>query len=163
MKKSLVIATLFSLLTAFSLQAQTYDKSVGLRAGWGVGATFKYFLNEGSAVEAIVNLRSAGYLGFASSRSIAISGLYQIHKPLEDVTEGLQWYVGGGGLVGFSTSRALGTRSSSASFGILGVIGLDYAFEDLPLNLSLDWMPGIIFNGGGFTGTTGGLAIRYIF
>ena len=163
MKKSIIALMFFGMCCTFSLQAQDYTTAAGLRVGWGVGGTIKHFLSEGNAVEAIVNIRSAGYLGFVSSRSIAISALYEIHKPLDDVLEGLQWYVGGGGLVGFSTSRVVGSRNSSASFGILGVIGLDYAFDDIPLNVSLDWMPGIIFNGGGFTGTTGGLAIRYIF
>jgi len=153
----------FGLMSAISMQAQTYDNAAGLRLGFGFGGTFKHFLNESSALEAIVNIRGSGYLGYVSSRSIAISGLYEIHKPLDEVLEGLQWYVGGGALVGFSTSRVIGTRSSSASFGILGVIGLDYAFEDIPLNISVDWIPGIIFNGGGFTGDSGALAVRYIF
>ncbi len=160
MKRRIIAGFILISLGIGAVQAQNYDNAVGLRLGWGFGGTFKHFLDESSAVEAIVNFRGAGYLGYVT-RSVAISGLYELHKPLEDVTEGLQWYVGGGALLGFASSNF--SNNSSVSFGILGVIGLDYMFEEIPLNVSLDWMPGIIINGGGFTGSTGGLAVRYIF
>ena len=167
MKKSIITLMFLSALGAcMSLQAQNYDNAVGLRVGWGFGADFKHFLSEESALEAIVNFRRVGVLGFGYTY-IQVTGLYEIHKPLEDVAPGLQWYFGGGGFVGFGKTNVgvLGSAGeANTSIGVLGVIGLDYAFEDIPLNVSLDWMPGISLTGGsGFFGRTGGLAVRYIF
>ena len=53
---------------------------------------------------------------------------------------------------------------SSTSFGIQGYLGLDYTFEDLPLNLTVDWIPTIFLNGfnNGFGGSYGSLGIRYV-
>jgi len=44
----------------------------------------------------------------------------------------LQWFYGGGGYVGFG---------GDTNVGGMGIIGLDYKFNNAPLNLSLDWKP----------------------
>lgn len=72
----------------------------------------------------------------------------------------LKWYIGGGGHAGFSNKASGG----SAKIGIDGVIGLDYKFLHLPLNLSLDWQPSFGFGDeSSFTGDWGGIAVRYCF
>jgi hypothetical protein len=48
--------------------------------------------------------------------------------------------------------------------GIDGVTGLDFKFNNLPLNIALDWQPSFEFGVGtlnGFQGNWGGLAVRY--
>lgn len=157
MKKVLVTILFSSILLTLSTSAQNYDNAVGLRLGWGLGGSIKHFFDESKAVEGIVQI------GGVYTNYTQITGLFQIHKPLDEVTPGLQWYFGGGGFVGFF-SGVFSTYSTR--IGIAGNIGLDYAFEDLPLNISLDWVPGIaiIGFGTGFgAGTAGGLAVRYIF
>lgn len=83
--------------------------------------TAKYFMNSGNAVE--------GLLSFGSR--FGIGALYEVHKPLN--FPGINWFYGAGGFVGF--------ESHDTYFGPTGVIGLDYKFENIPLNLSIDWKP----------------------
>lgn len=147
-----------------SVSAQSYDNAVGLRLAWGVGGTYKHFFSDKIAAEGIVNFRSRGTLGFRYS-STRITALVSLHQPLEEVTEGLQWYVGGGAFAGFwSGAYSRVYDYNTTQVGVSGVIGLDYKFADLPINVSVDWMPGIaLVGGGGFIGSSGGLAVRYTF
>lgn len=55
-------------------------------------------------------------------------------------------------------------RYSSTTFGVMGVVGLDYKFTDIPLNLSVDWVPTFFIGDGyvsGFGGGYGALSARY--
>jgi hypothetical protein len=49
--------------------------------------------------------------------------------------------------------------------GIDGVVGLDYKFKKLPLNVSLDWQPSLelITPGAEFQAGRGGIAVRFAF
>ncbi len=158
------LAVIFFTLTTNHMLAQSYDHAAGLRLAWGFGGTYKHFVNEKIAAEAIVNFRSRGTFGLRY-RSTRITGVVTMHNSLEDVAEGLQWYVGGGAFVGFwSGAYSEYYTGRSTQIGIAGNIGLDYKFADLPLNVSLDWMPGLALTGGaGFAGGAGGLAVRYTF
>lgn len=145
------------------VSAQNYDNAVGIRAAWGFGGSFKHFFSEKIAAEAILNYWNRGTLGFRYSRT-RISALVQMHNDLSEVTEGLQWYAGGGAFVGFwggNYSRFY--EYNQTEIGVSGVLGLDYAFADLPINVSVDWMPSVAFVGGGFSANAGGIAVRYIF
>ena len=165
--KNLLILAIICLTTSMSVtsvQGQNYANAVGIRAAWGFGGSFKHFFNEKIAAEAIVNYWNRGTLGFRYSRT-RISALVQMHNDLTEVTEGLQWYAGAGGFVGFwggNYSRYYDFNQTE--IGVSGVIGLDYAFPELPINISLDWMPSLAFTGGGgFSANAGGIAVRYIF
>ncbi len=164
MKKILLALFCFACLGTATSQAQNYDNAIGLRLGWGFGATYKHFFNESGAVEGILNYRSFGLLS-ANWNFIRITGLYQVHAPLDNVVEGLQWYYGGGGYVGFWGGSFLGNIDEDRTvIGIAGCLGLDYSFTDIPLNITIDWIPSInLAGGGGFGGEAGGLAVRYIF
>jgi hypothetical protein len=51
---------------------------------------------------------------------------------------------------------------SHAVFGIDGQIGLEYTFNEIPLNLSVDWKPAInLVGSSNFWGDEFGLSIRY--
>ncbi|MDV7397148.1 hypothetical protein RZS08_37455, partial [Arthrospira platensis SPKY1] len=52
----------------------------------------------------------------------------------------LYWYWGGGGSI---TTWSYGVAGLGTWYevGISGVIGLDYSFDEIPLNLSVDWAP----------------------
>jgi hypothetical protein len=114
--------------SAASLHAQDYKVGLGIRFSdasptLSNSVSVKYFLNESNAIDGLVS--------FGGSR-FGIGGLYEIHTPL-NATPGLKWYYGGGGYVGF--------QSHDTYLGPTGVIGLDYKFQNIPLNLSLDWKP----------------------
>ena len=67
--------------------------------------------------------------------------MYEVHKPFS--SEGLQWFYGGGGYFGFVKSWNPNKQKNETDLnvGAMGVVGLDYKFVNLPLNLSLDWKP----------------------
>lgn len=126
MKSKLLISFLF--LTAFAItsKAQDYRFAAGIRLSNSTptlnnAVSVKYFATETSAIEGIVSFGSR----------FGIGGLLEIHKPLKQ--DGLHWFYGGGAYVGF--------EGGSTYLGPTGMIGLDYKFPNLPLNLSLDWKP----------------------
>lgn len=121
---------------ATSASAQSYKTGVGVRlsssqAMVNNSISLKHFLNERSAIEAL----------FSFGDPLAIGALYEVHKPFS--TEGLQWFYGGGGYLGFvkSWNPNKNRNETDVNVGAQGVIGLDYKFMNLPLNLSLDWKP----------------------
>ncbi len=140
----------FILLIAFTVNAQVYKTAVGLRLGpntaaVSAGITGKYFLNEKAAVEAILGVNNG----------LSICGLYEIHFPI-DAVKNLQWFAGAGAYVSF--------RSGSSNLGAAGIIGLDYKFEEIPLNISLDWKPELnIISKIGFESSGLGFSARYTF
>lgn len=151
-----------SMLLSQAAQAQ-YKTAVGLRLGYPTSATIKYFANETLAFEAYVGTR-----GFGTYRWNNVSAALQIHRPVDFIEEleGLNYYFGGGATVFFwSFEGFTGTGFGTTSLGVQGYLGLDYAFEDVPINLSVDWIP-TVFVGDSFTTGFGGgygtIAVRYI-
>jgi hypothetical protein len=137
------------LLLPISIQAQSKHQA-GVRLGsidqsLSTGFTYRYFLNEKSAVEGIVNLRR---------ENIALGALYERFNPISSV-EGLQWYYGAGAYVGFN---------SFENFGITGIAGMDYTFKDVPINLSVDWKPELnLIEYVGFRASTVAVSVRFVF
>ena len=68
-----------------------------------------------------------------------IGALYEIHRQMGGVP-GLNWFFGPGAFIGFQYSQVF--------TGPMGVVGIDYKFDNAPINLSLDWKPRV----GYFTG-----------
>ncbi|GAB2835551.1 hypothetical protein [Ferruginibacter profundus] len=154
MKKQIIVATVMALFSITSVKAQsmgsTYKTALGIKFLDGAGISLKHFINDRDALEGI---------GFFWSRGTRITGLYELHFDINDAP-GLKWYVGPGAHLGFYN-----TKYGNGSFaGIDGVLGLDYKINKAPLNLSIDWQPSFEFGTGrGFTGSWGGLGIRYTF
>jgi len=51
------------------------------------------------------------------------------------------------------------------TFGVHGNVGLDYTFENAPINVSIDWMPTVLLGSGystGFSAGYGALSLRYV-
>lgn len=153
-----------SSLCGSKLHAQQGETSVGLRLGYPFSASIKYFVSDEHAVE--------GYVGFRGSsvyRWTNISVAYQVHKPLDlDFIEDLYWYFGAGGTLFIWTydfDPFFNNEFNNTSFGIQGYLGLNYRFEEIPLELSADWIPTVFIGNGylsGFGGGYGTLAVRYI-
>jgi len=163
MKKIIcLIPVLFILFS--TLQAQNYKTAVGARLGYPLSASIKHFINDSHAVEAYVGTR-----GRFDYRFTSISAAYQIHKPLSiDGFDGLSWYYGFGGSVYFwswdDQYSFYANEFNGTSFGIQGYLGLDYKFENIPLSLTVDWVPSFFINGfgSGFGGGYGALGVRYV-
>lgn len=159
----LVVMVFFAFtLSSEGLHAQgaTYTTAAGLRLGYPLSASIKHFIKDDIAVEGYV-----GFRGFSGYNWVSVSGAVQVHNPIESV-DGLQWYWGGGASAFFYSfdNSFFGDTSTSTAFGIQGYLGLDYAFEDIPLNITADWIPTIFLNGigSGFGAGYGTLGVRYI-
>ena len=111
---------------AGKVSAQDYRFALGLRLSNSIptlnnSISGKYFVTDKTAVEGLVAFGSRFGLG----------ALLEIHKPFE--VEGLTWFYGGGAYLGF--------QDKNAYVGPTGIVGLDYKFKAVPINLSLDWKP----------------------
>ncbi|MGC4101766.1 hypothetical protein [Ferruginibacter sp.] len=154
MKKHLILAiAAFIFFTSYSnaqSMGRSYSTALGVKVLDGGGITLKHFINDRDALEGI---------GYFWSHGTRITGLYELHFDITDAP-GLKWYIGPGVHIGFYN-----TKYGGGSFaGVDGVLGLDYKVNNAPLNLSLDWQPSFEFGTGrGFTGSWGGLGIRYTF
>lgn len=150
MKQLTLIAAIFFASTATQAQDAGYKNALGVRLGPSTpviksGLTYKHVLNNNNAIEAILSFGDG----------IGICGLYEIHKPLAGV-ENLQWLYGVGGYAGF--------QNSISYIGAAGIVGLDYKFKDIPLNISLDWKPELnIIEKVGFEASTVGFSARFTF
>lgn len=137
MKKNII--ALLIVITALSFQkasAQDYKTALGVRLSSSAASvnnsiSIKHFINDKTAIE--------GLLSFGDP--LALGALIEFHKPLG--AEGLQYYYGGGGYISFvkTYNATKSAYNTNANFGGQGVIGLDYKFATVPLNISLDWKP----------------------
>jgi hypothetical protein len=137
--------------TATSL---TYKSAFGVTIWNGGGVTLKTFIRE--------DKHALDFTGFFRSLGARIGVAYELHGNLN--TEGnLKWYVGPAAYVGlynkFDNKDYNGTY-----LGVGGVLGIDYKFAELPINLSLDWRPAYeLISSNNFFSQYGGLSVRYTF
>jgi hypothetical protein len=152
-KLAIIVFALFIL--GFSAEAQDYRPGVGLRAGFPYGLTLKHFLNETNAVEGIVASSWGGFV---------LTGLYE-NEHWTGQYPGLNWFWGFGAHIGFwDNNNYIADASVGSVLGADFIVGLEYTFDEIPLNLSLDVMPSVNLIGyTGWGGIYGGLSIRYVF
>lgn len=133
----IVIAIMAICLGPFSISAQDYTTSAGLRLGQPYGITFKYFLGQDDALE-IIAARSSRRIFNGYHATI----LYEKHTNPFNVDR-LRFYYGGGGHVGIYESAKF--SESRPNFGVDLVAGLEYTLPNTPLNFSLDVKPAVNF------------------
>lgn len=158
MKKIAVIGLILFCLISIS-NAQDYKTGIGLRGGFDYGLTVKHFVSDKSALEFLLASRWRGF---------EVTGLYEVHNQIGNVDR-LKWFFGFGAHVGFWNGDYThdywgypGTHYTVV--GLDGILGLEYSFKEVPINLSLDWKPALNFIGyTGFWADGGALSIRYIF
>ena len=131
-----VLVVLLMVGAACSVSAQDYKTALGVRLSSSPAIvnnsiSIKHFVTEKAAIEGL----------FSFGDPLAIGALLEIHEPLG--TPGLQWYYGGGAYLGFVKSYNVNTdkNETNTNFGAQGVLGLDYKFANVPVNLSIDWKP----------------------
>jgi hypothetical protein len=140
---------------------QDYRTALGLRLNGGAGISCRHFLTDKHSVEGILYTRWRG---------LNITGLYTVNTRV--FTEpGFSFFIGGGAHMGFWDSSRnpwwddnKNNNNSRLVIGVDGQIGLEYVFEEIPLNLSIDWKPA--FNIIGITNFWAGdaaLSVRYTF
>jgi hypothetical protein len=157
MKKLLLLCLTVGLLSTFqkSANAQSYENAIGVRIGPYNGVNFKTFLNTNKALDLNLSFRNNN-----NFKRIFLTGLYEVHNPINGAS-GLLWYYGGGGSIGsYKNNDFEGDLFLSAD----GVLGLDYKIDGAPLNLAIDWRPRLELTPNTNFGTGDvGLAIRLTF
>jgi hypothetical protein len=132
------------------LSAQDYKVAVGIRFSTADptisnAVSIKYFMDETNALEGLVSFGNRFGLG----------GLYERHQ-LIGGTPAFTWFWGLGGYVGWQNGQTF--------LGPMGAIGLDYKFQNAPVNLSIDWKPELDFVPNiNFVPDAFGVTVRYTF
>jgi hypothetical protein len=148
----IIFALVFFIALSFTKKAsaQDYKVAIGIRFSSSAptlsnSVSVKYFMNDRDALEGLISFGTR----------FGIGGLWERHQLIGSIPA-FTWFYGGGGYVGFQSSRAY--------VGPTGVVGLDYKFENVPLNLSLDWKPELdIIPAINFVPDAFGLTARFTF
>lgn len=159
------LIALFVLIGGLTLTANAqndYDQAIGLRGGPANGITYKKALGEGTYLEAMASLRWGGFI---------VTGLYEITQNLDTQSPRFNWYYGFGGHVGFWSGYYNNNlwfdedRNEFMVVGADGIIGIEYTFEEAPINISADWKPVInLIGADNFAGfNSGAISVRYVF
>lgn len=131
--------------------SQDYTTAVGLRGGIGSGITIKHNIGGDNFLEGLVYWRKD---------VVNLTGLYERYMPLPQ--DNLYWFFGGGAHIGSYGYVENEVRKSSTTIGADFIVGIEYVFAELPLNLSLDWKPEFNFIGRSGTAFDGiALSARY--
>lgn len=146
-------------LVTFQGKAQSlgsaYSTALGLQF-FPLGITLKHFIAPNTSLEGI---------GYFWDDGFRFTGLYEFNFNITGAS-GLKVYVGPGGHIGVRNDHPYDAPNNSyADVGIDGVLGLDYKFSGLPIDMSIDWQPSFSFFNSEevFYGDWGGLGIRYTF
>ncbi len=137
MKKFLFSLLLTAGIAALNtVNAQDYKTALGVRLSSASAAvnnsiSIKQFISDKTAIEGL----------FSFGDPLALGVLLEFHKPLTPA--GMTWYYGAGGYLSFikTYNPTKQKNETDPNFGAQGVLGLDYKFSNIPLNISLDWKP----------------------
>jgi hypothetical protein len=137
MKRLLVVALLFAgIAISSNANAQDYRTALGVRLSSAAASvnnsiSIKQFITKTTAIEGL----------FSFGDPLALGVLVEFHKPL--AASGLQWFYGAGGYMSFIKTYNPNKQKNETdpNLGAQGVVGLDYKFNNIPLNISLDWKP----------------------
>lgn len=161
--KRFILAILCIVGIAFTGKAQEInDNALGLRFGGGngFGAEFSY------QYHILNNNRLELDLGLRSNRdfnSVKVTGLYQWVWNLEG---NFNWYAGAGAGLGSVSDRRAKKDSDGVYALVAGNIGVEYLFEEVPLQLFLDFRPEIVLASYDVYNNFGpdfAIGIRYVF
>ena len=159
MKKVFILLFAFICLAAVGVNAQTYQTGIGAKfyAGEGSigGINIRHSTAEHTALEGSLLFFNGG---------LGLEGLYEYQGPINGAP-GLQYFVGGGGMLGFGTGRYINdndSRNGNVQFALRLTGGVDYKFADAPIDVSLGLDP--FFN---LVPSTGaylplGIGLRYV-
>ena len=149
------------LVVSFVASAQVFDKNaIGIKFGGatgdfsGAGAQISYQmgLNDINRLEFNLALNSS-----SSYTTFAVGGIYQW---VWNIDGGFNWYIGPGASIGLASVKH---GDSELLMGIIGAVGVEYRFPQVPIQLSLDVNPTFgLMNSQGFYASFG-LGIRYCF
>jgi hypothetical protein len=137
--KKMILSAFMLFGIAFTAQAQDISKNaLGLRlgdnSGFGAEISYQRGLSKNNRLELDLGWRNSN-----NADALKLSGLYQW---VWNIDGGFNWYAGLGGGVG---SWKDGNNSDTSLFAA-GDIGIEYIFQEAPIQLSLDFRPEFYFN-----------------
>ena len=137
MKKIILSAIMLTGL-AFSAQAQDISKNaLGLRLGdndgFGAEISYQRALSKNNRLELDLGWRNNNDVD-----AFKIAGLYQW---VWNIDGGFNWYAGVGGGIGSWNDQNFDDNGTFVFAG--GDIGIEYGFDEVPIQLSLDFRPEI--------------------
>lgn len=154
--KRILMILVFAAVAATPTFAQSYSTGIGLKGGYpGYGG-----LNLKHDFGGVFGDFTLG----GGSHYLTFTALIEKQQSLKD---GFDWYYGGGLYLyswnkGYSYSYKNKYYDNRASFGAILVIGLEYTFKEIPINIGIDAGPVVTFvpyTGFGFGSN---LALRYV-
>ena len=161
MKKIIIVCVLIISITAITAQNVTpdYKTAIGFKSLPG-GITYKQFINKNGAIEGLM---------YFDKNVTRCTALYEFHYDIENILEGLKWFIGPGVHVGrwtnsFKANNQKKSGLNTMGLGIDGIIGIDYKIDALPFDISVDWQPSVNLTSYSYISsglTWGGVAFRY--
>lgn len=155
--KKLLLVLVAVMGLSFAANAQN---AIGLRLGYGNEISYQTAMGANRLELDLGSLDALLY--HYNWNFLSLTGTYQ--WTFELPVPGLGWYVGPGVMAGYYISED--TTVGGLNLGIGGIIGLDYKFNGIPLQMSLDARPmyAVVhpqyFNGIGYSAALG---VRYTF
>lgn len=151
MKKVSALLFVFVCLAVAGANAQTYQTALGAKFYTGNGSVGGVNIRHSTAT----NTALEGSLLFFNG-GVGFEGLYEYQGPINGA-EGLQYFVGGGGMLGFGTGKG-----SETSFALRLTGGLDYKFTDAPISVSLGFDPFFYLAPSTGSNLALGIGLRYV-
>ncbi len=145
MKKTAFI--FFLILFCVAANAQEYTTAVGAKFYSGDGSVGGINIRHSTAPSTALE----GSLLFFHG-NVGLEGLYEYQGPVAGV-EGLQYFVGGGGLLGFGDQTSFALRLTG---------GVDYKFSGAPIDISLGFDPFFYLAPSTGSSLTLGVGLRYV-
>jgi hypothetical protein len=137
----------FIVVTVSTTQAQ---QAIGARLSDNFGITYKYTYTKPVKLEGILEI---------DRHALTVNGLYERYYQTP-FSRYFDWYFGGGAFINFWSVNDNG----GVNVGLRGVAGICYTFSDIPIDISLDWMPAIqIVSDYHADFAILGLSVRYVF
>lgn len=153
MKIKLVVIAILCIATNYA-NAQSYSTAIGVKGGYsfysGGGLNIKH--DFGGLYGDFTLGGGRNYFSFSA-----------IAEKQNELSGGLEWYLGIGGYInswrnGYTYYHKDKFYNDTWNFGALGVIGIEYTFNELPINIGIDAGPavsivpyfGVGFGGSGF-------------
>lgn len=143
--KKIILSAFMLIGLAFSAQAQNFSKNaLGLRLGDndGFGGEISYqrqVVSKDNRLELDLGWRNSNHVD-----AIKLVGLYQW---VWNIDGGFNWYAGVGAGIGSWSYDGPGNPDPDGGTFLLaaGDIGIEYDFEEAPIQLSLDFRPELYF------------------
>ncbi len=141
--KKIILSAIMLMGLAFTAQAQDISKNaLGLRLGDNDGFGGEISYQRGLSQDNRLELD----LGWRNSNEVDALKLTGVYQWVWNIEGGFNWYAGVGGGIG-SWSHDYGGNDDSGTFLFAaGDIGIEYNFQEAPIQLSLDARPELYFN-----------------